>query len=58
MGKRKTTKSTKSKKKPSNEASPPPPMIFEGALAGLNTIAVLRVKRIVPLHSNAACIIN
>jgi tetratricopeptide (TPR) repeat protein len=38
MVKRKTTKSTKStkpKKKPSNDTSPPPPMIFEGALAGL-----------------------
>lgn len=38
MVKRKTTKSTKStkpKKKPSHDRSPPPPMIFEGALAGL-----------------------
>ncbi len=35
MAKRKTTKPTKSKKKPSSDASLPPPMIFEGALAGL-----------------------
>lgn len=35
MAKRKTTKPTKPKKKPSSDASLPPPMIFEGALAGL-----------------------